>query len=94
MQTALETLYPYVHELFTQQDWEKDLVEQGIASDVKRFQTTYHSTVDQTLVAANLNKEGIINRYAQGKNGIHTEHLGYILTELQYMQRAYPNMQW
>jgi ring-1,2-phenylacetyl-CoA epoxidase subunit PaaC len=94
MQTALESLYPFVHELFTQQDWEKDLITQGIAVDVKSFESTYHTSVDQTLSAANLSKEGIINRYAQGKNGMHTEHLGYILNDLQYMQRAYPNMQW
>ncbi len=94
MQTALDTLYPFVHELFTQNDWEKELVEQGIASDVKGFESRYYDTVFQTLKSANLSKDDIINRYAQGKNGIHTEHLGYILTELQYMQRAYPNMQW
>ena len=29
-----------------------------------------------------------------GKEGIHSEHLGYILTDLQYMQRTYPNLQW
>jgi hypothetical protein len=29
-----------------------------------------------------------------GKEGIHTEHLGYLLTDLQYMQRTYPNMEW
>jgi ring-1,2-phenylacetyl-CoA epoxidase subunit PaaC len=29
-----------------------------------------------------------------GKNGVHTEHLGYILAEMQYLQRAYPNMEW
>jgi ring-1,2-phenylacetyl-CoA epoxidase subunit PaaC len=29
-----------------------------------------------------------------GKEGIHTEHLGYLLSDLQYMQRTYPNMEW
>ena len=33
-------------------------------------------------------------KYSGGRLGMHSEHLGYILTELQFMQRAYPGMQW
>jgi len=68
--------------------------ELGIAPDLSQIKTAYHNTVNNVLAEAGIDVSEIKQRYAQGKNGRHTEHMGYILGELQYMQRTYPNMQW
>ena len=46
------------------------------------------------LSEANLEIPETPSRQTNGKKGIHTEQMGFILAELQYMQRAYPNMEW
>ena len=94
MQTAINVLYPYVHELFELTDWEHELIVSGIAADTDQIKAQYYTTLNATLSEANLTVEGLTNRYAKGKSGMHTENLGFILTEFQYMQRAYPQMQW
>lgn len=94
MQTAINALYPYVHELFEITDWEKELIESGVAADTGTIKEEYYRLVNHTLSEANLSTDGIANRYAKGKSGMHTENLGFILAEFQYMQRAYPQMEW
>jgi len=94
MQVAVNALYPYVHELFDLTDWEKELIKTGVAVDTDQIKEEYHKKINETLMQANLTIEGLSNRYAKGKHGMHTENLGFILSEFQYMQRAYPQMQW
>ncbi len=94
MQVAVNTLYPYVHELFDLTEWEKELIESGVAADTETIKEEYYRLIHQTLAQANLSTDGLSNRYAKGKHGMHTENLGFILAEFQYMQRAYPQMEW
>lgn len=94
MQTAIDDLWTYTDELFHQTEADKEMVKEGIGVDVTKLKQAYFSKVNSILEESTL----IIpeSKYFQkgGKQGIHTEHMGYLLTELQYMQRAYPNMEW
>lgn len=94
MQDAIDDLWPYTDELFHQTEADKVMVSEGIGVDVTKLKDAYYNKVSSILEEATL--EVPESKYFQkgGKKGIHTEHLGYILTELQYMQRTYPNMEW
>ncbi len=70
------------------------MVEIGIGVDVTKFKEEYYRQVSEILTEATLLVPE--EKYFQkgGKEGIHTEHMGFILAELQYMQRTYPNLKW
>ncbi|WP_179316191.1 1,2-phenylacetyl-CoA epoxidase subunit PaaC [Winogradskyella undariae] len=94
MQDAIDGLWTYTDELFHQTEADKAMVAEGIGVDVTKLKETYYKKVNEILEEATL--EIPESKWFQkgGKEGIHTEHLGYLLAELQYMQRAYPNMEW
>lgn len=94
MQAAIDDLWTYTDELFHQTEADKAMVSEGIGVDVTKLKDTYYKKVYDILEEATIKIPE--SKYFQkgGKQGIHTEHMGYLLTELQYMQRAYPNMEW
>ena len=93
-QRALNDLYPYVHELFIETSVEKLLKEEGIAADITLIKPNYYTNIQAVITEAKLTVPEAPERYANGKNGVHSELLGHLLSELQYMQRAYPGMEW
>ncbi len=54
----------------------------------------WFTTIEEVLSLATLNIPTNNWEYEGGRIGMHSEHLGYILAEIQYMQRAYPGMEW
>lgn len=94
MQEAINGLWTYTDELFHQTEADKAMVEQGVGVDVTKLKEAYYKQVGQILEESTL--ETPESKWFQkgGKEGIHTEHLGYLLSDLQYMQRTYPNMSW
>lgn len=94
MLDALDQLWGYTAELFEIDDLEQDLIDAGIAVDTSRLQEPWLSTVSETLAAATLPVPETTWTANGGRSGIHTESLGYLLAELQYMQRAYPGLRW
>lgn len=94
IQTAINDLWIYTDELFHQTDADKAMVAQGIGVDVSLLKAAYYQKVSAVLEEATLETPQIEYFQKGGKLGIHSEHMGYLLTELQYMQRTYPNMTW
>ena len=94
MQEAIDHLWPYTEELFDITESDKEMIAQGIGVDVSELKEAYYKEVKEQLKEATLNVPD--NPYFKrgGKKGVHTEHMGYLLADLQYMQRAYPNMTW
>ena len=94
MQDAINSLWTYTDELFHQTEADKVMVEEGVGVDVTKLREAYYKNVTELLGEATL--EVPESKWFQkgGKEGIHTEHLGYLLSDLQYMQRTYPNMEW
>ena len=70
------------------------MVAEGIGVDVTLLKANYYRKVNSILQEATLETPAVEYFQKGGKQGIHSEHMGFILTELQYMQRTYPNMTW
>ncbi len=94
MQEAIDDWWVFTNELFLKTDADKAMVEEGIGVDVSELKEAYYQKVTQVLTEATLSVPD--EKYFQkgGKEGIHSEHMGYILAELQYMQKSYPNLKW
>lgn len=99
MVEALETVWPFHHELFEMDDLERRLVAAGVAVDREALKDRWDATVDAALAEATLARPDDgwapgTGRWGGGKAGNHTEHLGFLLAEMQWMQRAYPGQTW
>lgn len=94
MQEAIDELWTYTDELFDQSEDEKTLVAQGIAVDVSKLKETYYQEISELLKEATLVVPERKYFTKGGKKGVHSEFMGYILADMQYMQRTYPNMEW
>lgn len=93
-ENALNILWRYTDELFDMDEVDKLMIKDEIGVDLSQIKTKYHQHIDAIFKQAKLTIPE--NNYMQkgGRKGVHSEHLGYLLTELQYMQRAYPGMTW
>ncbi|MCB0655641.1 MAG: phenylacetate-CoA oxygenase subunit PaaC [Saprospiraceae bacterium] len=94
MQVALNRLLPYVRELFENQPRHQMLIADGILSDVNGLWEGTEKEMKAVITEATLSFPVAAALPARGRDGLHTEHLGYLLTELQYMQRTYPGLTW
>ncbi|GJM32349.1 MAG: phenylacetic acid degradation protein [Saprospiraceae bacterium] len=94
MQDALQLLWTYHGELLKADDVDATLARLGIGADLSKIKPHYDKKVEEILAAATLSKPAEEWMQKGGKQGQHSEHLGYILTELQFLQRAYPNATW
>lgn len=89
MLKAIDELWRYTGELFMAADYEK---ESGI--DVASLQGEWMKKITSVFDEATLSVPEKTFMQSGGKTGVHTEHLGFILTELQYLQRTYPGAEW
>jgi ring-1,2-phenylacetyl-CoA epoxidase subunit PaaC len=80
--------------MFVVDSAELALIEQGVAADVSALQAPWNQAIDAVLAEATLTRPADGHVQKGGKQGIHTEHLGRMLAEMQFLQRAYPNAQW
>ena len=94
MQTALDRLWPYSAELFTNDDTDRSVAESGIGVDPSAFKADWQSAVSQVIGEATLTLPADTPFVSSGKAGQHSEHMGHLLGELQYMQRTFPGAQW
>lgn len=94
MQTAIDDLWTYTDELFHQTEADKAMVGEGVGVSVPNLKSAYYGKINLILKEANLTIPESEYFQKGGKTGLHSEHMGYLLAELQYMQRTYPNMEW
>ena len=94
MQAAIDNLWMYTGEMFVVDDDEAALVDAGIAADVRALATPWRQRVDAVMDEATIKVPASAHMQRGGKQGVHTEHLGYVLAEMQFLQRAYPGAQW
>lgn len=94
IQQSLDELWRFTAELFHADDTELELADQGIAVDPRRLQAPWQELVSDTLRQATLTLPDQPAYRLGGKQGQHSEHLGFILAEMQFLQRAYPNCNW
>lgn len=95
MQDALSRLWPYTGEMFAADAVDDAVAKAGIAPALADLHPAWQQTVDEVLAEATLTRpEGRADVHRGGKQGRHTEHLGYILAQMQFLQRAYPGASW
>ncbi len=94
IQEAIDDRWVYTNELFVITEADELMINEGVGVNVLDFKEVYYQKVTQILEDATLKIPN--EKYYQkgGKEGIHSEHMGYILAELQYMQKSYPNLKW
>lgn len=94
IQKSLDVLWRYTADLFVSDAIQSEMEEKGISPKLSDIKNAWEKSVNQVLSEATLTIPD--NKWEQkgGREGKHTEHLGYLLAEMQYMQRAYPNMEW
>jgi ring-1,2-phenylacetyl-CoA epoxidase subunit PaaC len=98
MLKALDELWSYTDEMFMAAGYEKTVAADGTGVNVSSLREVWLAKVKKTFDEARLPVPGSALSAStwkgSGKEGRHTEQLGYILTELQYLQRTYPGASW
>jgi ring-1,2-phenylacetyl-CoA epoxidase subunit PaaC len=94
---AMNLLNPFLPELFMQTDFEKKMSDSGILIQSSDFKAEWIHRINLILAEATLPEidvENISTAIPAGKKGIHTRHLGELLSEMQILQRTYPDCNW
>jgi len=92
--TAIDDLWMYTGELFENSELDEALINEGIAVDASVLHELWNETVQGIFHRINLPlpQEGYMLK--GGIKGVHTEHLGHLLAEMQFLPRAYPDAKW
>jgi len=94
VQDAFDQLWGYAAEMFDMPAHEQALAEAGIAVDRGALEPGWKANMRDVLKQATLVVPADDWSIGGGRDGMHTEHLGYLLAELQFLQRAYPGQKW
>ena len=94
MQAALDRLWPYAGETFLPDAVDAAMAASGTAPDPAALEAGWQARVADVLAEARLQIPEDNFRHKGGRQGVHSEHLGYLLAEMQFLQRAYPDAVW
>ena len=98
MQRAIDKLWPYTGELFAADAVDEELAQARVVPDPRALREPWLAAVravlDEATLAVPTGEWMHGTRRGGGRQGVHTEHLGHLLTEMQFLQRAYPGAQW
>jgi ring-1,2-phenylacetyl-CoA epoxidase subunit PaaC len=94
MQSALEALWAFTAELFTPDEVDERMSRAGIAPSLTELAPRWSARIDEALRAATLTRPATQPYPWHGKRGVHSEHLGHLLGEMQHLQRTYPGARW
>lgn len=94
MQAGLENMWPDVGELFLSDQLTERMVRAGVGADPARLREVWDGTVSDVVTRATLQLPTAPHREGTGRRGVHSEHLGYLLAEMQYIHRLHPGARW
>ena len=94
MQRAVDQLWRFTSELFAPDEVDERMASAGIAPSLSTAEVRWSAHMDEDLRAATLKRPAAQPYPWHGKRGVHTEHLGYVLAEMQHLQRTYPGARW
>jgi ring-1,2-phenylacetyl-CoA epoxidase subunit PaaC len=94
MQRALDYLWPYTAEFFGAAPEDREIESAAIGPSWPTLQPGWEATVTPVLEVATLKVPQRTPFMSRGKHGQHTEYMGHLLTEMQYLQRTYPGGTW
>ncbi len=93
-QAALDHLLPYTREFWTPGDAEAQAAANGSGVELASLQAAWDATLDAALAEATLRRAPAEGYVPRGKHGLHSEHLGFLLAEMQSLARAHPDARW
>ena len=93
-QSAVDHLFAYTQEFWTRSAHEQDALRAGWGADATALQADWNAIVDAALNEATLKRPSEGGFVPTGKQGVHSEHLGFVLAEMQSLARAHPNATW
>ena len=93
-QFAIDELWMFTGELFQMNQNELEMVDKGIGVDCSNLKANWMENITKIINMATLSIPGDEYMQSGGREGIHTEHLGHMLSDMQYLQRAYPDAEW
>ena len=94
IQKSLNNIWKYTGEFFEMDELDKKMLKEKIGVNNKNLKKDWDKLVDETLIKAKLKRPEDGYMMTGSKKGIHTEMLGKILSEMQYLPRAYPDAKW
>ncbi|HRE75111.1 MAG TPA: phenylacetate-CoA oxygenase subunit PaaC [Flavobacteriales bacterium] len=94
VQKSLNDIWMYTGELFEMNEVDAILIKAGIAADLNAIKQKWSSKIEEVLSQATLKRPQDAFMQTGSRKGIHTEYLGFILAEMQYLPRAYPTAKW
>lgn len=93
-QDALNHLWQYTGELFEMNELDEILIKEGIAVDLSTIKSKWENHITELIAKATLQKPETTYAQTGSRKGLHTEHLGYILAEMQALPRMFPDAKW
>jgi len=94
MQAGLDTVWPFVDELFESSWIDADLLSDGVAVDAVQLRPEWEAYLRAVLAEATLTWPDVAQRPTGGRRGVHTEAMGYLLAEMQHLHRSHPGARW
>jgi ring-1,2-phenylacetyl-CoA epoxidase subunit PaaC len=94
MQAAVDHLMPYTQEFWTSSPMHANAITAGVAVDMPSLKGRWQASVDAVLTEAKLKTPSTVGHITRGKDGVHSEHLSYLLAEMQSLARAHPEAVW
>ena len=94
VQLAIDNLWMFTEELFEMNDNDIKMEQQKIGVDCPLLKPQWDIIINDVFLEARVNKPEDLHMTTGGRQGIHTEHLGHLLSDMQYLQRAYPDATW
>jgi len=94
VQSALDELWRFTNELFAPDALDDAMAAQGVAPRLPELRSRWLAHIEAVLREATLKRPMDVNYPWHGKRGQHSEHLGYVLAEMQFLQRTYPDSRW
>jgi ring-1,2-phenylacetyl-CoA epoxidase subunit PaaC len=94
MQAGIDAMWPFAADLFAADDVEIELLAEGIAADGVGLRAEYDTTVADVLGSATLDVPVDPYERIGGRTGMHTEHLGHLLAEMQWLHRSHVGASW
>ncbi len=93
-QDAINLMWPYVHELFQTDAVDQAMIDKGVLPDASAFKAEWQDEIEAVFSRATLVIPDDNWMPSGGRNGQHTEHLAYLLAEMQVLPRTYPDAKW
>ncbi|MBE7442945.1 MAG: 1,2-phenylacetyl-CoA epoxidase, subunit C [Flavobacteriales bacterium] len=94
IQTSFDEIWEYTGDLFEMNEVDDVLIKEGIAINQTEIKAKWDKTVDEVLVRAKLQRPKDAYMHSGRLNAIHSEYLGHLLAEMQFLPRAYPDAKW